>query len=463
MLPPALARLHGLVLIDDGDRPRLGAVTAPGPDALREVAFALGYRPEVVVLEPGHPALAALVVSAESAGREERTAVRPSETVWPVGSAVDLADALLDAAVERGASDLHIEPEAESLRVRFRFDGTLHTVGRLPARLAPSLAARLKVLAGLDVAEKRRPQDGRIRMRRTGRDIDLRVSSLPTVHGEKLVLRVLDRGAAPPDLDRLGLDDVSLAALRRALASPHGMVVATGPTGSGKTTTLYAALQTLDRERLNVVTAEDPVEYQLGGVNQVHVRPDIGFGFPEALRSFLRQDPDVIMVGEIRDRETADVAVRSALTGHLVLSTLHTNDAVSAITRLTDMGVEPFLIAAALRLAVAQRLLRRLCPACKRPAPPDPAVAHELGFAAEALGPVGCDACAGTGYRGRLAVAEVVTLTEPLQALAAQRAPVHALREEAARGGWRPLRDAALTFVAQGETSLDEVLRATAP
>ena len=458
----SLAQRHGLVVLDS-DRVQFGAVVPPSAEALREIAFSIGTHPTIVQIDSG--TIPESIPSAPAPPAPEGPhGPGLTDRLWPVGSAVDLADALLNEAIDRGASDVHIEPDADALRVRFRFDGTLHTVGRLPPRLAPSLAARLKVVAGLDVAEKRRPQDGRLHLRHGDRDVDLRVSSLPTAHGEKLVLRVLDRAAAAPDLDGLGLDPASLTTLRRALRSPHGMVLATGPTGSGKTTTLYAALQSLDCDRLNVITAEDPIEYQLAGINQVHVRPDIGFGFPEALRSFLRQDPDVIMVGEIRDRETADVAVRAALTGHLVLSTLHTNDAISAVTRLTDMGVEPFLIAAALRLSLAQRLLRRLCASCKRPERSGAAFAAELGIDGDedVFGPVGCPLCGGTGYRGRLAVVEVVAVTEPLQALAARRAPVHELRAEAMRTGWRPLRDAALDVVRRGETSLEEVLRATA-
>ncbi|MEL6616266.1 MAG: GspE/PulE family protein, partial [Bacteroidota bacterium] len=308
------------------------------------------------------------------------------------GTVVEQVDRLLSRAIERGASDVHVEPVSgegaladtpSAVRVRYRIDGVLSEAGTLPASSAAGVVARIKVLASLDIAEKRRPQDGRIAFRaRTGQmasgarassgsaAVDLRVSVLPTTAGEKVVLRVLDRRALRLDFDALGLAGAHREAVSGALASPHGLVLVTGPTGSGKTTTLYAALASLDRERLNVMTVEDPVEYDVEGVSQVAARPDLEFGFAEALRSFLRQDPDVILVGEIRDAETARIAVRSALTGHLVLSTLHTNDAPSAAARLVDMGVEPYLLAASLRLVVAQRLVRLLCDTCAQPAVP---------------------------------------------------------------------------------------------
>lgn len=372
-----------------------------------------------------------------------------------VGPAVQQVDRLIARAAALGASDIHVEPYEASVRIRYRLDGVLHLAGVLAPHQHAALVSRIKVLSGLDIAEKRRPQDGRLRVDRTHPQppLDLRVSVLATHFGEKVVLRLLDRNALRLDLEALGFDQAPLALLRTAIHRPHGIVLVTGPTGSGKTTTLYAALSEIDTDRLNVSTVEDPIEYDLPGVNQTQARPDIGLGFAEALRAFLRQDPDVLMVGEIRDTETAEIAVRAALTGHLVLATLHTNDAAGAITRLADMGVAPYLLASSLRLVAAQRLLRTLCPACKRPVrTADGTTTYE---------PIGCPQCNGTGYRGRTAILEAVPLVSLDAQEAVRAADSAALRALGQREGWPSLAKAAGRAVASGLTSKAEALRVT--
>ena len=284
----------------------------------------------------------------------------------PRGPVIQQVNHLIDQAIDQQASDIHIEPYETFFRVRYRLDGVLHTIGELSLLQREAIISRLKIMADLDIAEKRRPQDGRIRHQHGDRTIDLRVSTLPTDFGEKVVLRILDKSHLRLDLDVLGFDEVALSTFRQAIHQPYGIILVSGPTGSGKTTTLYAALNELNTDEVNITTIEDPIEYNLPGINQTHVRADIGLTFARALRSFLRQDPNIIMVGEVRDAETAKIAIRASLTGHLVISTIHTNDAPSTITRLVDMGIEPFLIASSIRLTVAQRLVRRICPDCKQ-------------------------------------------------------------------------------------------------
>ncbi|MEM8557690.1 MAG: GspE/PulE family protein [Bacteroidota bacterium] len=378
------------------------------------------------------------------------------------GPVVEQVDRVVRQAITAGASDVHIEPFEREVRVRYRLDGVLHTAGTLRAAQAQAIASRVKVLASLDVAERRRPQDGKLRLDHDGRTVDVRVSVLPTQFGEKVVLRLLDRDAQPLDLSALGFEPGDLARLRGGIGSPNGIVLVTGPTGSGKTTTLYAALREATTEGVNVTTVEDPVEYDLPGVNQTQARPDIGFGFAEALRAILRQDPDIVMVGEVRDGETAQIAVRAALTGHLVLSTLHTNDAASAPARLTDMGVEPYLLDASLRLVVAQRLVRVLCPACSVPDERPETAAWlraagcDTGRAGSVRRAVGCDACRGTGYRGREAVSEVLGFGAFSNGHA--DGDVVGLREE--RGeGTSQLRKSVLQKVLEGRTSVEEARR----
>ena len=459
-----------------GGTPSSPGLSVPGPPGTPNTDAALEAA-------PGPPSEGAPPAGTPQAGTAPgsrpgrlRHADRPAAAAWrlPRTSAVEQAGALLHRAVDLRASDAHLEPTGGFVRLRYRLDGALQEADRLPTRYRDALTSRLKLLAGLDIAEKRRPQDGRIRLRVDDREVDFRASTLPVQHGEKVVLRVLDRAGSGLPLEEglkgLGLRGRDLDAVRAAIARPHGLVLATGPTGSGKTTTLYAALAEIARPELNVLTCEDPVEYRMEGVNQTTVRPEIGLTFDVALRAFLRQDPDVVMVGEVRDAETARIAVRAALTGHLVLSTLHTNDAPSAAARLADMGVEPYLVAAALRLALAQRLVRRVCPHCRERVPLTAEEARHLGAGSDAGAGsgaacwrgAGCAACRGTGYRGRAALYEVLPVTEALGALVARSAPMHELRAAAREAGMRTLRAAATEAVREGVTTPEEALRATA-
>ncbi|WDD96273.1 Flp pilus assembly complex ATPase component TadA [Burkholderia sp. FERM BP-3421] len=384
--------------------------------------------------------------------------------------AVALLAGLLQAAHQRNASDLHLEPSEHAWRVRLRIDGVLHEFAHPPAHLRDAVVTRVKVLARMDIAERRVPQDGRLRLALApGQRGDYRVSSLPTLYGEKLVLRRLDTLPAVLSLPALGIAPAGARAIEAALDAPHGLVLVTGPTGSGKTRSLYSFLQRLNHTSRNLCTVEDPAEIQLDGVNQVGVRDKAGLTFAVALRALLRQDPDVIMVGEIRDFETADVALKAAQTGHLVLSTLHTHDAPAAITRLLDIGVAPYNLAAALHLATAQRLLRQLCTGCRTPSDAPPAALREAGLDAAALAAgwrpfraVGCAACHGIGYRGRIGIHQVMPLSPALRELIVARASHHALARQARDDGMRSLRDAALARVADGSTSLSEALAATA-
>ena len=377
---------------------------------------------------------------------------------------VRLISALLADAVERAASDIHFEPEQNFLRIRYRIDGVLRQIRSLHKTYWPAMAVRLKVMAKMNIAETRAPQDGRISATMSGRVVDFRVASLPTTHGENLVLRILDRQKGIVPLDKLNLEEAQLEQLKRMIARPEGIILVTGPTGSGKTTTLYGALNEIRDEGLNIVTCEDPIEYDLKGVNQSQVNEKAGLTFATQLRAILRQDPDVILVGEIRDKETAETAVRAALTGHLVLSTLHCNDAPSAVPRLIDMGVEPYLLSTSLIGIVAQRLLRVLCTTCRLEREPT-AAEHKLlttfgfGNVKTIWTAVGCKKCNHSGYHGRFAVHEVLPVTEGITDLIAACATPEVLRTAAAPFGFRPLYEDALERVARGETSLDEVRR----
>ncbi len=363
---------------------------------------------------------------------------------------IRMINALLTQASRDGASDIHIEPFESYSLVRFRVDGTLRDVVRPRRELHAALISRIKILAQLDIAEKRLPQDGRIALRIGGRPIDVRVSTLPTGHGERAVLRLLDKEAGRLDLARLGMSEATLAAFDRLVHQPHGIVLVTGPTGSGKTTTLYASLARLDASTTNILTVEDPIEYDLEGIGQTQVNARIDMSFAKALRSILRQDPDVIMIGEIRDLETAQIAVQASLTGHLVLATLHTNDAASAVTRLIDMGVEPFLLSSSLLGVAAQRLVRKLCTQCREP---DPVAG---GWRA-----VGCLACNRSGFTGRTGVYELLTVDDRLRGLIHQGAAESEIRTAALDGGMRSMRDDGRRWVESGVTSLDEVIRVT--
>ena len=377
---------------------------------------------------------------------------------------IRMINALLMQAVREQASDIHIEPYERHSAVRLRRDGVLREIAQPHRGLHAALVSRIKILASLDIAEKRLPQDGRFSLRLAGRPVDIRVSCLPTTHGERLVLRLLDKGGAQFGLDTLGMAPDTEADFGRLLAQPHGIVLVTGPTGSGKSTTLYAGLKSLDADRLNIVTVEDPVEFDLAGVGQIQVAPRIGLSFASALRAILRQDPDVIMIGEIRDLETAQIAVQASLTGHLVLATLHTNDAASAVTRLIDMGVEPFLLASTLRGVLAHRLVRALCPACRVPGaagnlPAELAALLPAGTGVRAA--AGCEACEHTGYRGRTGLYELIVSDEAFSRLIHDRADEAELRAGARARGARSLRDDGLRHLAAGVTSVEELLRVT--
>ncbi|MEW6379535.1 MAG: type IV-A pilus assembly ATPase PilB [bacterium] len=379
---------------------------------------------------------------------------------------VKLVNGLLIKAVKMGVSDIHIEPYEKSFRVRYRLDGVLRKAMGLPMKIKNAVVSRIKIMSKLDIAEKRLPQDGRIKLKLgKKKDMDFRVSVLPTLFGEKVVLRLLDKSNLQLDMGKLGFEPKALELFQDAIHSPYGMVLVTGPTGSGKTTTLYSALHQLNNEETNIMTAEDPVEFNLAGINQVQVKEQIGLTFAAALRSFLRQDPDVIMVGEIRDTETAEIGIKAALTGHLVLSTLHTNDAPGTIGRLLNMGVEPFLVSSAVILIVAQRLARRICSQCREEITVPEKALVRVGFSAEEVGELkifkgkGCSACNNTGYKGRVALYEVMKITEGLKLQILNGAPVNELKAQARREGMRTLRDSGLQKIREGVTTIEEVLR----
>ncbi len=465
-LPYAFARANSVLLEDDGSTLTLWASPEVSWATLSEVQRL--YAVDRLESEAG--ASLAERINAAYAGSESSAAV----VVGEVESAVDLSrmmqdlpavedlleaandapiirmlNALLTQAAKDGASDIHIEPYERASSVRFRVDGTLREVVQPNRALHAALISRLKIMAELDIAEKRLPQDGRISLRIGGRAIDVRVSTLPSAHGERAVLRLLDKSESKFTLEGLGMDGQVLSAFKKLVQQPHGIVLVTGPTGSGKTTSLYASLQTIDTSTTNVLTVEDPIEYELPGIGQTQVNGKIDLTFAKALRAILRQDPDVIMIGEIRDYETAQIAIQASLTGHLVLATLHTNDAPSAVTRLTDMGVEPFLLSSSLLGVLAQRLVRRLCPVCKRP--------DEQGR----WHPVGCDVCGHTGYKGRTGVYELMVADDAVRSLIHNRAAESELLAAAQAAGLRSMREDGERLIAAGVTSLEEVLRVT--
>jgi general secretion pathway protein E len=378
---------------------------------------------------------------------------------------IRLVNQIIARAVESHASDIHFEPFEDRLRIRYRYDGLLHEVDTQPARLTAAITSRIKIMARLDIAERRLPQDGRIKLAVRGHEIDFRVSTVPALHGESVVLRVLDRSAVAFDYATLGLPAPVIARLTAALNLPNGIVLVTGPTGSGKTTTLYTGLLGLNAESRKIVTVEDPIEYQLAGINQIQVKPQIGLSFASLLRSILRQDPDVIMVGEIRDLETAQIAVQAALTGHLVLSTIHTNSAAATIARLRDMGLEDYLMTAVLRGILAQRLVRRLCTACRRIADAPPELVRRFALDRWVAGtptlghPVGCPHCRQTGYRGRLAIAEFLVPDETIQRLIFRRADQDDIERAAMAGGMTTMFQAGLNAALEGITTIEEVVR----
>jgi len=465
-LPYAYARAHTVLLDDEGDRLVLWAPESVSLSALAEVlrlydVDALEREPAETLVNRIAAAYAGSESSAATVIGEVESEADLSRMMQELPAIEDLLEASNDAPIIRmlnalltqaakdGASDIHIEPYERSSSVRFRVDGTLREVVQPNKALHAALISRLKIMAELDISEKRLPQDGRISLRIGGRAVDVRVSTLPSSHGERAVLRLLDKGESKFTLEGLGMSGDVLNNFDRLVQQPHGIVLVTGPTGSGKTTTLYASLGRVDTATTNVLTVEDPVEYELGGIGQTQVNPKIDLTFAKALRAILRQDPDVIMIGEIRDFETAQIAIQASLTGHLVLATLHTNDAPSAVTRLTDMGVEPFLLSSSLLGVLAQRLVRKLCVACKK---------------ADAQGryhPVGCAECGQTGYKGRTGVYELMCANEEVRALIHGRAAEPQLLEAAEHAGLRSMREDGERLVSEGITSAEEVMRVT--
>ena len=484
LIPPALAQKHHVLPISrNGSILTLAVADPSNLAAFNEIKFLSGCDVKVVLAHAGaiekaiqknynqnaqayEEVLAKLEVEKPKDNGVDLDELQRASEEAPV---VKLVSTLMSDAIEKRASDIHIEPYEGDLRVRFRIDGVLHEIMQPPAHLKAAIVSRIKVMAQLDIAERRLPQDGVIKMKLGGnKEINFRTSVMPTVFGEKVVLRLLAKGNLEYDLNKLGMDQEAFRWFRKAISEPSGMVLVTGPTGSGKTTTLYSALAALNKEERNISSAEDPVEIYMRGINQVKISEDIGLNFATVLRSFLRQDPDVLMVGEIRDFETIEIAVKAALTGHLVLSTLHTNDAPSTIGRMLNMGVDPFLVASSLNLIVAQRLARVICPHCK--AQVDDYLSEtlvEVGFPEAELPQLelfrgaGCEECSKTGYSGRLAFYEVLPMTEEMRSLVMSHATTDELRKRAIEAGMITLRQGGLQKVREGLTTIDEVLRVT--
>ena len=479
--PKFLRKAHTMPIAESGERAVLAMVDPLDVFTRNAVAAALGRPVAVAVAVPieleaaldrlysepveegdGDTLLDEVVTDAEPA-EEDAERLKDLASEAPV---IRLVNQMIARAVETHASDVHLEPFPDRLRVRYRYDGVLHEIEPPPARLQAAVISRIKIMARLDIAERRLPQDGRIKLTVRGHEIDFRVSTVPALYGEKVVLRVLDRTAVDFDYEKLGLPDDIRAGLERALELPNGMVLVTGPTGSGKTTTLYTGLTKLNTIARNVVTVEDPIEYQLTGINQIQVRPQIGLNFASLLRSILRQDPDVIMIGEIRDLETVQIAVQAALTGHLVLSTVHTNSAAATMTRLRDMGLEDYLMTATLKAVLAQRLVRRLCRSCRIPEEAPAALRERFGLerlagtdAITLYHAKGCPECRGTGFRGRRAIAELLVPSRATDKLILDGADDTAIERAAVENGMRPIFDSGLLAVLEGDTTIEEVVR----
>jgi general secretion pathway protein E len=479
--PKFLRKAHSMPIGESGERAVLAMVDPLDVFTRNAAAAALGRPIAVAVAVPieleaaldrlysepveegeGDTLLGEVMTDAEPA-EEDAERLKDLASEAPV---IRLVNQMIARAVETHASDVHLEPFPDRLRVRYRYDGVLHEVEPPPARLQAAVISRVKIMARLDIAERRLPQDGRIKLTVRGHEIDFRVSTVPALYGEKVVLRVLDRTAVDFDYEKLGLPEDIRAGLERALELPNGMVLVTGPTGSGKTTTLYTGLTKLNTVARNVVTVEDPIEYQLTGINQIQVRPQIGLNFASLLRSILRQDPDVIMIGEIRDLETVQIAVQAALTGHLVLSTVHTNSAAATMTRLRDMGLEDYLMTATLKAVLAQRLVRRLCRSCRVPEEAPAALRERFGLDRLAGGgaitlyhPKGCPECRGTGFRGRRAIAELLVPSRATDRLILDGADDTAIERAAVESGMRPIFDSGLLAVLEGDTTIEEVVR----
>jgi type IV pilus assembly protein PilB len=452
------------VILDALDRYYIKKEVPPQPvKARREPVKETKPRDEMVEVEDINKVIDSAVEDLTSVDDIEDDTVKEIDA--PL---IQLVNNILLRAIRSGASDVHIEPSEKVLSVRYRVDGVLQPILKLPVKIKAAITSRIKIMAHLDISERRLPQDGRIKLKLGGgREIDLRVSTLPTQFGEKVVLRLLDKSSLQLDLSKLGFEEAPLQDFLEAIEKPYGMILVTGPTGSGKTTTLYSGLSLLNKPAVNIMTAEDPIEYSFFGINQVQIREEIGLTFASALRSFLRQDPDIIMVGEIRDFETAEIGVKAALTGHLVLSTLHTNDAPSTLTRLVNMGIEPFLVTASVILIVAQRLIRKVCPHCREEHHVPKSALVKMGFDPASVESVtcyqgkGCSECNNIGYKGRLAIYEVMPIGEELKELILQGGSAFEIKKEAIRLGMLTLRQSAIKKVMAGVTSIDELLRVT--
>ncbi|NBW40603.1 type IV-A pilus assembly ATPase PilB [bacterium] len=487
LIPQNLAVKHGLIpIVQSGSSLTVAMIDPSNLTALNDIKFITGLDIQVVLskeseLKAKQEKLFEQAVEYDSIlgdyeeqdveviGPSSEPDISELEKATEDAPVVKLVNAVLTDAIKRGASDIHVEPYEKKFRVRFRIDGVLYEIMKPPLKLKNALTSRVKIMADLDIAERRLPQDGRIKLKLgNNREMDYRVNVLPTLFGEKVVLRLLDKSNLQLDMTKLGFDTRQLEEFQESIAKPFGMVLVTGPTGSGKTTTLYSALAELNKATTNISTAEDPVEFNLGGINQAQMHDDIGFNFAAALRAFLRQDPDVIMVGEIRDYETAEIAIKASLTGHLVLSTLHTNDAPSTVGRLLNMGVEPFLVASSINCIIAQRLARRVCENCKEVLQINPEILVSIGIPAneaahlEVFEGKGCDTCSGTGYKGRIALYEIMSMSEELKEFVLNGASTTELKREAIRRGMITLRSAGVRQLKAGVTTVEEVLRVTA-
>jgi type IV pilus assembly protein PilB len=483
LVPLGLLRRHNVLPIGrEGDRLLLAMADPQDVLALDDVRANVKMQVRPVVAERSDLATAinrfvrsdGELSDLTSAIVEESAAT--SNALVPVAEAAEddapivrFVNLLISQAIQDHASDIHIEPAEFDMHVRYRIDGVLHEMQRAPKNIQSGVISRLKIMSDIDIAERRKPQDGRMSVMHGGRQIDLRVATLPTVHGEKVVMRILDNSSTSMGMEKLHLLERNAAVYKQSYTKPYGMILVTGPTGSGKSTTLYTTLHAVARPEINVITVEDPVEYRMAGINQVQVNPKAGLTFASALRSILRSDPDVVLLGEIRDHETAQIAIEAALTGHLVLSTLHTNDAPSAITRLTEMDIEPFLVGSALDCVVAQRLARRLCEKCKQPYTHQPDELESLRFAYDPsygiptlFRPAGCSSCSNTGYRGRIAIHEVMAVTEEIERLAVARSSSAEISRLAVQQGMSTLRQDGWAKVLNGLTSIEEILRVVA-
>ena len=486
LTPISLAAKHQLMPLNiAGSTLTVAMVDPSNLVAINEVKFITGYDVRVVLSKlaslrkaldhfyEGGSAIRDVLTQIESEDVEvvredQEVDLKELERATEEAPVVKLVNALLTDAIRKRASDIHVEPFEKMLRVRFRIDGVLYEIMKPPLKLKNPLLSRLKIMAALDIAERRLPQDGRIKLRLPdAKEMDFRVSVIPTIFGEKIVLRLLDKSSLQLDMTKLGFEETALEDFKESISRPFGMVLVTGPTGSGKTTTLYSALSELNRITDNISTVEDPVEYNLVGINQVQIHDDIGLSFAAALRSFLRQDPDVIMVGEVRDFETAEIAIKAALTGHLVLSTLHTNDAPSTINRLLNMGVEPFLVSSSLNLILAQRLARVICPRCKTEMQYPQEALLEVGFTPDEIDDLqffhgaGCDECSMTGFRGRIALYEVLPMREEIREAVLVGASALDIKRKAMSLGMKTLRQSGLGKVREGATTIEEIVRVT--